>query len=446
MGEKVKADGSVDAVGSLADIGSKALRLLLEVPLCDRCLGRMFALLGRGLSNAERGRAIKTMLLMAVHRGIREGSEGYRELLEKLAPNMGDVASKLYQEVFGRRLEARSCFICGSKLDSMLEAAAERASQLLREIDVRGFLVAARVDRDVKFREDELKRRFQLGYAESIAAEVRREVSKRIQAVLGLKPDFDKPDVVVVVDVPSGNVELQLMPLLIEGVYWKVSRRVSQSAWITRRGERRYPFSVEDGLFSLAELYDAENVILHASGREDADARMLGTGRPFIVELKKPRKRRVGLDEATATANRYASGLVEYRLVREARRGDVERVKGEVQRRAKLYKALVVVEDGVSDEELRMLEEFFRGRSIRQRTPRRVRHRRPDVVRERVVFEVSTRRISRRVFDAYILAEGGLYIKELVDGDGGDTTPSFAEKLGREAYCAELDVLAVYEL
>ena len=431
---------------SLGEFMGKALDVLLEVPLCDRCLGRLFGLLGRGLSNAERGRAIKTVLLMAVHRELREGSEEARALLEKLAPNMGSVASKLYSEVFGRQLPERSCYICGSKLDGLIEEASARAVELLSSVDVRGFLVAARVDRDVRFREDELKRRFQLAYAESIAAEVRREVSKRIQARLGLKPDFDKPDAVVVVNVPGGGVELQLMPLLLEGRYWKVARRVSQSAWITRRGERRYPFSVEDGLFILSELYDAEDVVLHASGREDADARMLGTGRPFIVELKKPRRRRIALAEAARRASEYAWGLVEYQLSREARRSDVERIKGEGQRRAKLYKALVVVERAVSDEELRGLEEYFEKRSIRQRTPRRVRHRRPDVVRERIVFSVRTRRLSGNAFDAYILAEGGLYIKELVDGDGGDTSPSFAEYLNAEAYCAELDVLAVYEL
>lgn len=35
---------------------------------------------------------------------------------------------------------------------------------------------------------------------------------------------------------------------------------------------------------------------------------------------------------------------------------------------------------------------------------------------------------------------GGLYIKELVSGDRGRTRPSFAEVLGREALCIELDV------
>ena len=34
-----------------------------------------------------------------------------------------------------------------------------------------------------------------------------------------------------------------------------------------------------------------EDVALHAAGREDVDARMLGNGRPFIIEIKRPIKK-----------------------------------------------------------------------------------------------------------------------------------------------------------
>jgi len=33
-----------------------------------------------------------------------------------------------------------------------------------------------------------------------------------------------------------------------------------------------------------------DSFTLHASGREDLDVRMLGTGRPFIIELKNCKK------------------------------------------------------------------------------------------------------------------------------------------------------------
>ncbi len=39
--------------------------------------------------------------------------------------------------------------------------------------------------------------------------------------------------------------------------------------------------------------------------------------------------------------------------------------------------------------------------------------------------------------------QGGLYIKELISGDGGRTKPSVSDILGVPATCVELDVLNV---
>ncbi len=422
----------------------KALDLVSSVPLCSRCLGRMFALLGRGMSNEERGRAVKTLLVMELHRRIREGDQEALEQFRRLAPRLLPASATLYQELFGSEPPpGERCYICGGSLSPGIEEAGSRAAELLRRLDVTGFLVAARVPPELREREDELKRLHGLAYAESIAAEVRREVSKRIQAATGLAPDFESPDVVVEVDLSSWSVRTVLMPVLIRGRYLKPTRRISQSIWVTRRGERRYPFSVEDALAWLAEPMEANDVILHAAGREDADVRMLGEGRPFIVEVKHARRRRLPLGMLEAEVNKYAQGLVRVVLESRARRREVAEVKGADSRHSKVYHAIVVAEDTVADEDLERLEKFFQWRSVRQRTPRRVRHRRPDVVRERLVYSVAVRRLGGRVFEALIHAEGGLYIKELVSGDGGDTEPSFASVLGRSAYCASLDVVAV---
>ena len=49
---------NVEGTNSLLEI---TLRMLEKYPLCDSCLGRQFALLGFGMDNRERGRAIKTV-------------------------------------------------------------------------------------------------------------------------------------------------------------------------------------------------------------------------------------------------------------------------------------------------------------------------------------------------------------------------------------------------
>lgn len=421
----------------------KALELLQEVPLCDNCLGRMFALLGRGLTNAERGRALKLLISMELHRRIREGDESARELLRRLGGRLAPVASQLYRELFGEEPLEEPCYICGSTVAGGIESAAEEAVEKLRGLDVRRFLVAARIPPDMREREDEVKLQYGLQYAESIGSEVKREVSKRIQATLHLVPDFDTPEVIVEVDLSRWSTHVQRLPLLLYGRYWKLARRVSQSIWVTRRMTRRYPFSVEDAVAQLAEIYDGSDVVLHGAGREDADVRMLGTGRPFIAEVKEPSKRGVNPLTASIEVNRRSRGLVEVRLERMAKRGEVAAVKGGEGRHSKVYKALVVAERPLETEDLARLDEFFRERSVRQRTPRRVRHRRPDVVRERLVYTIRSRLLGQRVFESLIHAEGGLYIKELVSGDDGDTEPSFSSVLGTRTRCVELDVVAV---
>lgn len=425
------------------NILGKALSLLDSYPLCDNCLGRMFALLGRGLTNEARGKAIKTLLVMCLHEGIRAGDKESIEAFTRLAPRLGSAASKLYEELTGSRLvETVDCYICGSNLSRLIDKITQDAIDKLRDYRVKTFLVATKTPPDLALREDEIKRAFGLSHAESIGSEVKREVGKALYQKQGLVPDFEAPDIVVEVDLSNWTTRILSMPMLLHGVYWKLGRRVSQSIWVTRRGEKRYAFSVEDGLSILAEVLDADNIVLHASGREDVDVRMLGTGRPFIVEIKNAKIKTLDSPILEQHVNKYSSHILEFKLVAKARRADIDIVKSE-SRHSKVYKALIVTDKPIDEAQLGSLESFFTMRTIKQRTPRRVRRRRPDVVRERIVFSVKNRMIGRRVFESIIHAEGGLYIKELIDGDHGDTSPSFSEYLGMKAYCASLDVIAV---
>ncbi len=46
------------------DVLEKSLQILREYPLCDSCLGRLYAQMGYAVENWERGAAIKTLLHM----------------------------------------------------------------------------------------------------------------------------------------------------------------------------------------------------------------------------------------------------------------------------------------------------------------------------------------------------------------------------------------------
>ncbi|WP_062662886.1 THUMP domain-containing protein [Aeropyrum camini] len=146
-----------------------ALKALSRYPLCDRCLGRLFARLGRGWSNRERGEAVKRVLVMELHRMALEGEEGALEKLVSIAPNVGEVARGVVESLSpGSYREGGPCAVCGGLLENAIASAVEEGYRLLKAYDVERFVVGVRLGGDVARAEEEVKRVAGAGYGESI--------------------------------------------------------------------------------------------------------------------------------------------------------------------------------------------------------------------------------------------------------------------------------------
>lgn len=79
--------------------------------------------------------------------------------------------------------------------------------------------------------------------------------------------------------------------ILLKGNYLKFSREVGQTPW-SHAGQKVCFTSVQEEMEkTLNKIFESSEAILHAGGREDRDVRMLGSGRPFIIELINPKKR-----------------------------------------------------------------------------------------------------------------------------------------------------------
>jgi len=204
-----------------------------------------------------------------------------------------------------------------------------------------------------------------------------------------------------------------------------------------------YPESVEELTSKpLLDAAEGEKTAFHASGREDIDARMLGTGRPFVIEVSKPKKRFVDLKEIEEKINAGAVGKVEVSKLRFSTKDVVRHLKkGEGAQ--KEYSLLAEFENQFSDEDLKMLEEKLTGTLIKQQTPLRVVHRRADLIRERYIYKLKVKKVSLKRALMEIRCQGGLYVKELVSGDEGRTIPNVSDLLGNRAKTLKLDVLKV---
>lgn len=422
-------------VSSLIDA---AIEILKSYPLCDRCLGRLFAQLGKGLDNVERGRAIKICVAMELHRRLLEGSITREEfeLLSRRCGYLKDVAKAL--GIYNGSDE--HCYICNSRIEKLIEEGVEKVLSELRRLGIKRFLVGVVPPRDVVEREQTIVKRFRLTHWESVRSELKRVIGKIIKERYGYITDFEDPQATIVVNFNDGRTWVEIPSLLILGTYWKLGRRISQVPWIERDGSRRYPLAIEDALQSAAILVRGERSVFHGAGREDVDVRMLGSGRPFVLEICRPIDRDVDIGLIEKVINEYSPWL-SFELNMKVRREIVSNVKAS--RGYKVYRALVATRRAVSEDDLKRLEEFFVNRTIEQRTPTRVLRRKKDVVRRRKVISVRAMLINEFLFESLIKAESGLYIKELISGDEGRTRPSFSEILGTDAVCIELDVLYV---
>jgi tRNA pseudouridine synthase 10 len=64
-------------------------------------------------------------------------------------------------------------------------------------------------------------------------------------------------------------------------------------------------------------------------------------------------------------------------------------------------------------------------------------------MREKTIYKIDGHYLKPKLSEFVIETQGGTYIKELIHGDNGRTTPSFSSIFGFQTICKELDVLAV---
>jgi tRNA pseudouridine synthase 10 len=439
------------------NILGKALKMLEKHPLCDHCLGRQFALLGHGMENDERGNAIKTVLTLHAHTLALSKNKEQIKNLETLATNgFSKTAEEILEEMKNRissKQIPKACFLCEDKFE-ITDRLAKKAIDKLEGYEFRNFLVGVELPVAVEEREDEFKAEFEVSYGENMRNEFGRTIGKKIAEHSGKNVEYRKPEVVVLVNPLAEKLKLQVNPLYVAGRYRKLVRGIPQSKWLCSncRGKgcekcnwtgKMYPESVEEiiGKPFLDSTGGVEESF-HASGREDIDARMLGKGRPFVIEITQPKKRFLNLKKLEKTVNAFAKGKIEVSDLWFADKDVVRKLK-KAESAQKEYRVVIEFENKITVKDLSLLKEKLTNTVVKQRTPIRVLHRRSNLTREKYIYEVRVKKLSPKKAEMKTRCQGGLYVKELVTGDEGRTTPNVSELLKNKAKPIALDVLNV---
>jgi tRNA pseudouridine synthase 10 len=258
---------------------------------------------------------------------------------------------------------------------------------------------------------------------------------------------------VFLIDTRFDQVVLDVAPLFAYGRYRKFTRELPQTRWPCRecRGKgcprcggkgRMYESSVQDhiGPFLMAAAV-GEADFFHGMGREDIDARMLGNGRPFVVEIRRPRKRSLDLPSIENEANLRGRGVVEVEGLRPSNRAEMRSIKESTH--PKTYRVSVRFQADFDHGKLNEVVTSLAGKPISQQTPNRVAHRRADLERHRTIRRIETERVEGRDVVFVVEADSGTYIKELMHGDEGRTQPNVAGIVGVPCEVLELDVIGI---
>jgi tRNA pseudouridine synthase 10 len=270
--------------------------------------------------------------------------------------------------------------------------------------------------------------------------------------------------------------------VFIEGRYRKLTRDLPQTLFYCPKCKGRgcekcegFGKLTRDSVQELVAwvampAFKARRNKFHGAGREDLNVRMLGDGRPFVLELLKSKRPQVDLEVLAAEINRRNEGRLEIFDLRYSNKKRVVELKET--RCCKDYRALVKVEPATGPIDATQVESaaapidtaqvdaslqalLERGRiDIVQSTPTRVEHRRAMLDRHRWIEVLEVSRADAEA-DAEAVSGGencwlvtlrsqhGTYIKEAISGDGGRTKPSLSEILEATCSCLELDVMAI---
>jgi tRNA pseudouridine synthase 10 len=429
---------------------AKELIKLNNGNICNSCLGRKFSdilKVKENEGNKERGKLIREKLI--------------DELFEPISSQKCELCEDILLEIDEN-----------IKNGNILKKIKEKIEYLNLEFDT--FLIGSKIPENILKRDETLNEELSLD-VENIKKEINREIGKSLEKELSKEVNFDNPDIVIMVDLKklisdkesSKNnnkeqteilsnikIRIQINPIFIEGKYKKLVRGIPQTKWPCRKCKgkgcsscngtgKMYKESVEELISNIVlketRGYEAK---FHGAGREDIDVRMLGDGRPFVLEIKEPKRRKLDLKKINEIVNNYSKGKTEYNYLKFTEKKRKAEIKVSSPDTFKIYRALVECEEKIEQEDLEKLKQL-ENTIIKQQTPQRVAHRRADKIREREVKDLSTNLIDFYSFEMIVKTQGGLYIKELISSDDNRTKPNVSEILKTKAVCKELDVIEV---
>eukprot|EP01147_Barroeca_monosierra_P004957 gene4958-6923_t len=245
---------------------------------------------------------------------------------------------------------------------------------------------------------------------------------------------------------PGIEVKYTHSSVFVGGRYNKLARGLAQTPWIID-GQRRGETSVQELIIdNLSDIVLADEIKFSSSGREDCDVRMLGTGRPFLLEFINPRRASSLINNVLLEHEKHVNQQHREIFVRNmsiVNREHIPLLHLGAEKKKKTYACPIWLSGILSQDQIDDINSI-KNLEIEQQTPMRVCHRRTLMTRQRSIYSMHIQPLPKPQF--YLLelcTQSGTYIKEFVHGDFGRTRPNLCTIFGMQADVVALDVTDV---
>ena len=395
---------------------------VIKLGVCDHCLSRIG---GPRISESPSGSAIR--------------SQAYERDIE--------LSTKVLQDI---------CPLCENLFEDV-DNIVDRVFESLSGVEFSTMQFGIHLPKDLVQEEDRIRTKYGAPGSNPLKGSIVEAIHNNIRK-LERNVDFvkERPDVMVLVDGLTLRVDVDVRPVFLYGRYRKLSREIPQTRWPCRacRGRSegcescngsglQYVDSVQDLIGEpVKQALDADDTSFHGMGREDIDVRCLGSGRPFVLEIKRPRKRAYPLSDLVKMVNQNGTSKVEVDTLEWCNKSKINNVKQS--RSEKSYTIRFRVGEIGKEADIIEAIQSLSGQTIEQETPKRVSHRRAAKIRKRKLVSIENIQVEDQEVQLTLRCEAGTYVKELVHSDDGRTNPSVQSAIGSNCEVIWLDVEEIH--
>jgi tRNA pseudouridine synthase 10 len=352
------------------------------------------------------------------------------------------------------------CHICSGLMDES-ESIVKRIAEILDDdYQFDTFLIGATLPAYLYEKEDRIRARFKIRGRENIKSQFMRDLRKKFRECTKKQIDFLYPDIVINLQFEKEttlDINIKMRPMIILGRYVKKNRGIPQRKGgdyigcddINVQNETSPSTNVKPLLAStelagctstpeytsiqsilsreILKVTKGERLKFSWIGSEDEESLVSGSGRPFFVQVRNPKtirlnKRRLNFPRYGLFVNieRYFKKLPEQPVQ------FIAKTRIVIQSSRQLEKEDVLKIKSLADSIVVFPNQKNKSKSSTKR-----------------IYSVDVAKIDNRIFELHLVAEGGLAIKQFVEGREY-ISPNVSTAANLQCECLFFDILDVW--